>query len=155
LLASCSFAEAVDNLPFAEEVSPTANNDFTVLKTNSTISKPFFNSTTSELTFNVTGPSNTSWYVWCKMSPNLIPDSKYIYENVKVFVDYSQINYWHAFNDGGCELYFEYTHSTHGIVISLPQENWTMPGVDPLIWAALLIAGFLLTTVFVFRHRKK
>ncbi|XHH08365.1 MAG: hypothetical protein ACFCUE_12440 [Candidatus Bathyarchaeia archaeon] len=154
LLASGSLAENVNGSAYAEEGSPAPNSDFTILNTNSTISEPLFNRTSSAVTFNITGPSNTSGFIWCKISPNLIPDSNYLRENVKVFVDSNQINYMHSFNDGGCELYFNYTHSNHEIVISLPKENWTIFGVNPLIVATLLIAVVPLIALIMLYHRK-
>jgi hypothetical protein len=156
LLVSSLFAGIVNgSTPYTEEGSPAPNSDFTILNTNSTISEPFFNSTSSAVTFTVTGPSNTSGFIWCKISSNLIPDSDYLHDNVNVFVDGNQINYMYSFDDGACELYFEYPHSDHEVVISLPQEKWTLFGVDPLICAGIALVGGSLIGVLLFYHKKQ
>ncbi|MCW4019014.1 MAG: hypothetical protein NWF00_10120 [Candidatus Bathyarchaeota archaeon] len=133
--------------------SPTPNEEFTIIKTNSTISEPIFNHTTSEVTFTVTGPSGTTGYVWCKIAENLIPhrDTE---KNVKVLLDGNQIYYMYTFDDGAWELYFEYNHSSHEVVISLPEQPWTLLGISPLAWVAL-IAVVALTAVIVFWRRKQ
>jgi uncharacterized protein YdeI (BOF family) len=134
--------------------SPTSNGDFSVIKTNSTLSDPVFDHAGSLVTFNVTGPSNTSGYIWCKISPSLIPDSNAMHENVKVLLDGNQIEYMYTFNDGSWELFFNYTHSEHEVAISLPKEKITIFGVDPLIIAALVIVGVPVITVIILRQRK-
>ncbi|MGD6810146.1 MAG: hypothetical protein ACQCN3_10660 [Candidatus Bathyarchaeia archaeon] len=155
LLASSSLAETVNGSPYAKEGSPAPNDVFTILGTNSTISEPIFDSTSSKITFNVTGPSDTSGYVWCKVAESLVPGCKSLSGNVNVSLDGNTISYMYTHRDDSWELYFNYTHSNHEVAISLPMEKWTILGVDPLICAGLLIVCIPLVAVIVSYHRKQ
>ncbi|XES77520.1 MAG: hypothetical protein ACBZ72_01275 [Candidatus Bathyarchaeia archaeon] len=135
--------------------SPASNQDFTILKSNSTVTEPILNRTTSEVTFTVTGPAGTSGYVWCKIAENLIPHED-VEKNVKVLLDGNQINYMHTFDEGSWELFFNYTHSTHQVTISLPKENTTIFGIDSLTFAITLAAScVILGTAIAIWHRKQ
>jgi hypothetical protein len=136
--------------------SPALHEDFTVLKTNSTISEPIFNRTTSEITFNVTGPSGTQGYIWCKLAESLVPYED-VSKEVKVLLDGNQINYMYSFDEGAWQLFFNYTHSTHQVAISLPKENPTIFGIDRLTFVAVfvVICVALGTTIVVLRRKQK
>ncbi|MCW4010263.1 MAG: hypothetical protein NWF05_06535 [Candidatus Bathyarchaeota archaeon] len=164
LLACFSLAETVSSSPsgvsnsdvswVTAANSPTPTAEFTVLKSNSTLSEPIFNRTSSEVTFTVTGPSGTSGYVWCKIAENLIPHEN-VDKNVKVLIDGNQISYMHTFDDGAWELYFNYMHSTHQVTIGLPKEN-TIFGIDSLTFAVVLAAlCVILGTTIAIWHRKQ
>jgi hypothetical protein len=165
LLSGFSLAGTVSGSPFSDinsdapfetaAESPASNDEFTILNTNSTISEPIFNRTTSEITFTVTGPAGTSGYVWCKIAENLIPHED-VNKNVKVLLDGNQINYMHTFDEGAWELFFNYTHSTHQVTISLPKENTTIFGIDSLTFAiALAVSCVILGTTIAIWHRKQ
>lgn len=95
-----------------ETPNSDANNFFQV-ESNSTITELFFNSTSSELSFKVTGISGTTGYVQYKISKTLLSSP----QNVKVLLDGSQLDINISSNDNFWLLYFTYHHSSHNIII--------------------------------------
>jgi NADH:ubiquinone oxidoreductase subunit K len=137
----------------SEAPNGSTDSDFVILETNSTISEPAFNRTTHEVTFNVTGPTGTQDFVWCKIAENLIPHQD-ASKNLKVLLDGNQINYMYSFNDGAWQLFFNYTHSTHQITISLPNQNATIFGIDRLTFVvAFVVACVAVGTIIVVWRR--
>ncbi len=166
LLCCFQLAETANASPFTDAInadtifetvadSPASNSDFTILGSNSTISDPYFNQATAEITFTVTGPSGTSGYVWCKISENLIPHED-VSKNVKVLLDGNQINYMYTFDYDAWQLFFEYDHSAHQVAISLPSEKATIFGIDQLTFVLGFVAVcVVLGTVSVVWRRKQ
>jgi hypothetical protein len=143
----------------ADEPTPNegaSNSEFAVLGSNSTLSEPIFNRTASEITFTVTGPSGTQGYVWCQIAENLIPHTD-ASKNLKVLLDGNQINYMYTFNDGAWQLFFNYTHSTHQVTISLPKETATIFGIDSPTFVAVFAAACVVLgmAVVVWRRKQK
>jgi hypothetical protein len=137
------------NLP-SEPSNPTpkanANNYFQV-ESNSSITELFFNSTSSELSFTVAGPSSTTGYVQYKIAKSLLSSV----QNVKVYLDGSQLNVNISSDQDSWLLYFTYHHSSHRIIIDLspqdsvaPESNWVIWIAGPIVAAALMISGVVL-----------
>jgi hypothetical protein len=102
-------------------VSVTKNDaeTFFYTESNSTLSSLFFNASSNEVFFTVSGLSGTTGYVQFLISKTLIPDMNAI----KVYLDQQQIScsisslrdYW--------QVYFTYHHSEHEVVIKIPEMN--------------------------------
>jgi hypothetical protein len=154
-LATAENSAVLADTTISDTLDGSSKGDFVVLETNSTLSEPTFNHTTHEVTFNVTGPTGTQGFVWCKIAENLIPHQD-ASKNLKVLLDGDQINYMYSFNDGAWQLFFNYTHSTHQITISLPNQNATIFGIDRLTFvAAFVVACVAVGTVIVVWRRTK
>ncbi|MCW4004998.1 MAG: hypothetical protein NWF04_00155 [Candidatus Bathyarchaeota archaeon] len=138
--------------------SPASNSSigdcFAVIGSNSTVTDLAFNQTSSEFTFTVTGASGTTGYMWCKIAEDLIPH-KDTSKHVTVFLDGEAIEYMFTFDDGAWELYFEYNHSSHEVVISVPKQAPTFLGVELSSWAVMLAVGVTIAVVAVWWRRKQ
>jgi hypothetical protein len=138
----------------SESPSPTptgnANNYFQV-ESNSSITELFFNSTSSELSFTVSGPAGTTGYVQYKIAKSLLSSV----QNVKVYLDGSQLNVNISSDQDSWLLYFTYHHSSHKVLIDLSQQGSVAPESTWVIWIAVpVIAAVLLIAGVALKRRK-
>jgi hypothetical protein len=70
-------------------VVPITENNLLSVSSNSIVTSLAFNSTTSELSFAVSGPSETTGYVKVAIAKSLVSNA----ENIKVYLDGNQLNY--------------------------------------------------------------
>lgn len=98
-----------------------ATNVFSVVS-NSSVSEFAYNSTSSELSFKVSGDSGTEGYVKATIAKTLVEHP----ENLKVYLDSKQTNYSLTSSVDSWILRFNYLHSTHDIRISLG-KNYVLP----------------------------
>ena len=136
--------------------APTASansNSYFQVESNSTITGLFFNSTSSALSFTVTGPTGTNGYVQYKIAKSLLTSV----QNVKVYLDGSQLNVNITSDENSWLLYFTYHHSSHNVVIDLSQQSSVVPKANALIWIALpiVIAALLISVAAIALRRKK
>jgi len=129
-----------------------SNSDFAILGTNSTLSEHIFNNETCKISFNVSGPLDTSGYIWCKISENLIPNHDNFGKTVSVFLDGERIYYMYTFYEGSWQLYFNYTHNnTQEVVISFPKQTWTL-----LAWTIPIAAIIIVSiAILIIRYKKR
>ena len=113
------------------------------VESNSTISALTFNSTANELSFTASGPPGTLGYARVFISKELVANIS----DLKVYVDETQVDYVAAPTDDSWLLYFVYEHSTHNIVVVIPE----FPSV--LILSLLMI--FTLGAVGFSKKRKQ
>ncbi|MBN1244969.1 right-handed parallel beta-helix repeat-containing protein [Candidatus Bathyarchaeota archaeon] len=127
-------------------VVASQTNDLISVGSNSTITLFNFNADTQEITFNVSGPSETTGYV-------KIYISKTLFQNVTeaaVYLDGEQINYTTSSTDESWILYFVYSHSTHNVAVKLANAVPESPSsVEVWLATATIVtcaasAGFLL-----------
>jgi hypothetical protein len=110
----------------AKNVSVLHSNEKTALlvESNSTLSSIFFNSTSNQASFTVSGPTGTTGYVRC-----IIP--KALLQNVsllEVYLDNKQVEYSATQNDDGSwVIYLTYSHSTHNIAFDIQAMKETEP----------------------------
>ncbi len=118
------------------------------IESNSTVSSLFFNSTDSELSFTVSGPTGTTGFAKVTIAKTLIPAG-----NLQVYIDGNLVNSSVDSNGSYWIVTFTYHHSTHQVTIkSATQANdngaLTMNETEILILAGTLILlgvfGFLL-----------
>ena len=121
--------------------------------TNSTISNLFFNSTHKELSFVVTGPSNTSGYANVYISKSIIQ----VVSGVNVYLDGNKVDYSAISTEDSWTLHFTYQHSTHEITVNL--ASFTLFGDSPLenwiIYIASAIIVIAIVGVMIALKRRK
>ena len=84
---------------------PYQNQQVFFVESNSTVSALAFNSTSLELSFTVSGPSETTGYVKVTIAKSLVSNP----ENIKVYLDENQLNYEVTSNTDSWLLTFTYT----------------------------------------------
>ncbi|MGD2066269.1 MAG: hypothetical protein PVI43_03760 [Candidatus Bathyarchaeota archaeon] len=166
----------------ANQLGTTAGINFSVtqdakqnvfsVSSNSTVNSLAFNSTTSELSFVVTGPSGTTGHVECTLAKSLVTNP----ENIRMFLDGDELSYNLSSRADMWLLYFTYNHSSHRISIKLPinaddmttpneQEtlDWTwVPKDEPsqgeqlaaIFGIAAIVAALVVALLFYFKTRK-
>jgi len=87
------------------------------VESNSTISALTFNSTANELSFTASGPPGTLGYARVFISKELVANIS----DLKVYVDETRVDYVATPTDDSWLLYFVYEHSTHNIVVVIPE----------------------------------
>ena len=152
---------------------PYQNQNVFFVESNSTVTSLAFNSTSSELSFTVSGPSGTTGYVKATIAKTLMANA----ENLKVYLDGNQLTYSLTETANSWLLAFNYSHSTHRVNVylptslpietpsttyttprasALPASNTDSGGVNFGPWIAIIgIAALTLTIgTLVFRRRK-
>ncbi len=129
------------------------SNSFNV-ESNSTVSAFSFNSSVPEISFNVNGTTGTTGYVKATISKSFMPNG----DEIKVYLDDSQINCTVTSDDDAWIIMFTYHHSTHQVKISQAQNSspplvYTeyLPYIAAGVIAALL--GFLGLIVWLVRTK--
>jgi hypothetical protein len=115
---------------------PVPGQSFFFVESNSTVTELFFNSTSSELSFTVSGESGTAGYVKVTIAKSLLSSV----QNVKVYFDGSQLNVAITEDADSWLLSFTYMHSTHHVRISLATNAATsLLGTEYWIWMGVVI----------------
>jgi len=125
-------------------VVPYNNKYVFAVESNSTISVLAFNSTANELSFIASGPPGTMGYARVFISKELVANIS----DLKVYVDENQVNYVTTSTDSSWILCFSYEHSTHDIVIAIPE----FPSV---LFLPLLLVSTLGAVVLSKKRRQK
>jgi hypothetical protein len=124
------------------------------VESNSTVTKLFFNSTNSELSFTVSGESGTTGYTEITIAKSLVSSI----QDVKVYLDGNQLNFAITEKGDSWLLRFTYTHSTHDIVVSLATSQESQPWQSEAILIVaiiVLIVGLVLGLLVIFMKRRK
>jgi hypothetical protein len=133
---------------------PYENQNIFLVESNSTVTAFAYNSTNSELSFTVTGASDTMGYAKVTLSKSLTANP----ENIKVYLDGKELNYSVTSNVESWQLTFNYHHSTHLIAISLESESETSffqteLGLTTIIGIAIALS--IAAALIVLTRRKK
>lgn len=124
------------------------------VESNSTVSALAFNSTSSELSFTVIGPSGTSGYVKAKIAKSITTNG----EDTKVYLDGNQLNYSVISTDDSWLITFSYSHSTHQVSINLATNTsgTTLLGVEYWTWivVAITVVVIGISLLVYFKKRK-
>jgi len=106
------------------------------VESNSTITELFFNSTSSELSFSVSGEPDTAGYVKVTIAKSLVSSV----QNVKVYLDGNQLDVAITSDEDSWLLSFTYMHSTHHVRISLATNAaTTLLSIEYWIWIGVVI----------------
>ncbi|PVX26395.1 MAG: hypothetical protein CW716_06060 [Candidatus Bathyarchaeum sp.] len=108
-----SYFGASSNVTFAF-LSSMDQNVFTV-ESNSTVSEFNYNATDRNLCFTVNGSSGTEGYAKVTVAKNLVADI----DNLKVYVDSSEVEFLATETDDSWIITFDYLHSSHEVVMDL------------------------------------
>jgi hypothetical protein len=123
------------------------------VESNSTVTELTFNSTSSELTFVVSGPSGTVGYVNVTIAKNLVPNA----ENIKVYLEGNQLSYEITSNEYSWQVTFTYQHSAHQVRISLATNaaGATLLGIEYWLWTAVAIINVTEVVGFISWRKKE
>jgi hypothetical protein len=124
------------------------------VESNSTVTALAFNSTSSELSFTVIGPSDTSGYVKATISKNITANGA----DIKVYLDGNQLNYSVISTDDSWLITFSYSHSTHNIIMQLGANTSSTAPLEfnYVLWAVIVTLTFAGAIIgLVIRKRRK
>jgi hypothetical protein len=127
---------------------------FFFVESNSTVSEPFLNSTSAELSFTVSGPSATAGYVKVTIAKSLVSSV----QNVKVYLDGSQLDVAITSDADSWLLSFTYVHSTHHVRISLVADAGEDAFLGIAYWTWIIVVIIIAMTGvlgFLFLRKKK
>jgi hypothetical protein len=125
---------------------PVPDQSYFFVESNSTVSELFFNSTSGELSFTVTGETGTPGYVEITIAKSLVSNI----QDVKVYLDGSQLAVVITEDGDSWLLRFTYTHSTHQVKVSLATDlDAPLIGVESWVWIASAILVGILSAVAV------
>jgi hypothetical protein len=148
-----TFKEASTTVNLA--LTPCSEETVFSVTSNSTISEFAFNSTSKELSFTVSGPSNSKGYVNVYIPKSLINDVSdlkiYVDENLVTYSSESQLDSW--------LVSFEYSHSAHKVIIKLiaASSNPDETPLDNIIYVVIAAAAIAVAVVaagIVFKRKR-
>jgi hypothetical protein len=137
-LGDDNYSETSTVVNFA--VSPFGEQNVFSVTSNSTISALAFNTTSGELGFTVSGPSDTTGYVNVYVPKALISDAA----NLKVLLDGNAISFNSESLEDSWFISFTYPHSTHEVTLEMNAAPSTTEGENQLMqWLPYGIATVL------------
>jgi hypothetical protein len=149
-----SYAETSTEISFSVTSSPEQN--VISVASTSTISAFAFNSTSRQLTFNVTGPSGTTGHTYVYVPKSLITD---IFD-LQVFLDGNPLDYNAESTGNSWLVTFTYHHSAHEVAMIL-NDTLSTPTIPTNVnqlaqWVTyIVIIALSLTVVILLVSRKK
>jgi hypothetical protein len=149
-----TFSDADTTINFA--ILPYQEQSVFSVSSNSTVSAFAFNSTIQELSFSVSGPSNTTGYVDIYVPKSLINDVS----NLKIFLDENPLPYSTESQSDSWLLSFTYHHSIHQVTINLgsaSSPSFMRSQLGELFVVGVVITAFAITSVVLLlrKHKKQ
>jgi hypothetical protein len=134
-------------------ITPYSEQTLFSVASNSTITEFAFNSTSKELTFTASGPSDSTGYVRVYIPKTLINDIS----GLKIRVDENIVTYTSESQEDSWAIFFTYSHSTHKVVIELSaaanRGDETPP--DLIIYGAIIAAVVVAVAVATVTIKKR
>jgi hypothetical protein len=132
---------------------PVPGQSFFFVESNSTVSELFFNSTSSELSFTVSGTSRTGGYVKITIAKSLLLSV----QNVKVYLDGNQLDVAITSDEDSWLLSFTYIHSAHHVRISLATHaaTTTFLGIEYSLWIGVVTVIVAIGAGLLFYLKKR
>jgi hypothetical protein len=118
------------------EPNQTPDQTFFLIESNSTISELFFNSTNSEFSFTVSGPSGTAGFARVRVAKTLISSP----QNVRIYLDGNQLEAEITSDSDSWSLSFSYMHSVHRIKLGLASNSEADLANTDWGWVSIAIA---------------
>lgn len=137
-------------------LTPDAEQNVFTLTSNSTITQFAFNSTSNQLSFIASGPSNTKGYVNLYIPKTLISDIS----QLKAYIDGNEISFNSESQGDFWFISFGYSHSQHTITMAIQSESSALTKNDSysqyLIYVIpVAIVAFILAVVVALKRRGK
>jgi hypothetical protein len=133
---------------------PVPGQSYFFVESNSTISELFFNSTSAELSFTVSGETATAGYVKVTIAKSLVSNV----QDIKAYIDGEKLDVTITSDQDAWLLSFNYMHSTHNVRISLATNTATTTflGIENGIWigAVVIIIVIGASLLVYFKKRK-
>ena len=130
---------------------PVPGQSYFYVESNSNVSDLFFNSTSGELRFTVTGESGTAGYVEVTIAKSLVSSI----QDARVYLDGSQLEVAITENGDSWLLHFTYTHSTHQVTVAFGPAVFDIRQIGQALVIFLpLVAVVLFFAVTKLRNRK-
>jgi hypothetical protein len=141
------------NSQSSSATTSTFNNNNFPVQSNSTVTGLAFDNKKRELTFNVTGVSGTTGYASIVIPKSFLSNAN----NVKVYLEGTQIDCQISSDETSWILTFNYSHSTHQVKIDFGASEFKFLGVTVggLIIALILVTLALAVLVTAFYRRNK
>jgi len=95
--------------------APYAQQNVFSVTSNSTVSALAFDLAKNQLSFSVSGPTGTTGYVDISIAKSIAPDIT----NIQVYVDDEELQYTTTSTTNAWLLHFQYTHSSHKVVVNI------------------------------------
>ena len=121
----------------------TTSTNYFSIESNSTVTDLAFNSTTSQLSFTVSGPTGTTGYAEVTIAKTLMPNG-----NLQVYMDGNMIPSIVDSNETSWEITFTYHHSTHHVTINSASQEQPNPAASGQYQLLILVAIVVALTVF-------
>ena len=122
-------------------VTQVLSNNYLSMESNSTISSITYNSTTNELYFTLSGPSNTTGNTKMCIPKSVIANP----ENMKLYIDNQPTQFNYTSKDDSWLLSVNYVHSSHNVLLKIGTE----PENNSLLIYIAAIAVLIFCTVLV------
>jgi hypothetical protein len=119
---------------------PVPGQSFFFVESNSTVSALFFNSTSAELSFTVSGEPYTGGYVKVTIAKSLLSSI----QDVKVYFDGTELNAEITEDGDSWLLSFTYMHSMHQVTINFASVSSDESQLGPALVIGLPIAAVVL-----------
>ena len=133
---------------------PVPGQSYFFVESNSTVSELFFNSTSAELSFTVSGETGTAGYVKVTIAKSLVSNV----QDIKAYLDGEKLEVAITSDQEAWLLSFNYMHSTHDVRISLAANaaTTTFLGIENWIWigAVVIIVVIGVGLLIYFKKRK-
>jgi hypothetical protein len=121
-------------------VTQVLSSNYLAMESNSTIASAAYNSTTNELFFTLSGPSNTTGY-----TKICIPKTLANPENMKLLIDNQPIQFNYTSKDDSWLISFNYGHSSHNVILKMGTE----PENNSMLIYVAAIAVIIFFTVLI------
>ena len=147
------FSNAKTTINFA--ILPYQEQSVFSVSSNSTVSAFAFNSTSQELSFSVSGSSNTAGYVEIYIPKSLISDVS----NLKIFLDKNPLPYSTESQGDSWLLSFTYHHSIHQVIINLgsassPSFMQSLLGEVAIVGVVIIVILIMAVALLIRKHKK-
>lgn len=133
---------------------PVPGQSYFFVESNSSVSELFFNSTSAELSFTVSGEKGTAGYVEVTIAKSLVSSV----QDIKAYLDGNELSVEVTSDEDAWLLSFNYMHSTHSVKVSLAANGdpLTFIGIEYWIWISVAVITAVIGAglLFFFRKRK-
>jgi hypothetical protein len=116
---------------------PVPGQSYFFVESNSTVLALFFNSSSAELSFTVSGEKGTAGYVEITIAKSLVSNV----QDIKAYLDGNELSVAITSNEDSWLLSFTYMHSTHNVKINLAANAAAKAfmGIEYWMWISIAV----------------